>query len=172
MSTSALTSTVPDNAPSNATDIFPNEANTFVLSVMSLCSKSIESGSEISEPVPCEHIFLNLLLYCGVVEAKRWAEVMALPHEHSYGLLARLWHGPNWLTVIQQSSKHDPLAPPKQNTRSAKHRKEWDAAIAQTKRKIADLEKALKVFEECKAAGESWPGEAARPSERKRKALK
>ncbi len=51
-------------------------ATTFVSSVISLCSKSIESCSDMSEPLPCEDMFLHLVSLCGIAEAKYWSEMM------------------------------------------------------------------------------------------------
>jgi hypothetical protein len=68
----------------------PRIATTFVRSVLSLCSKSIASCSDMSEPLPDEGMFLDLVSFCGVVEAKRWAEVLGLEHQQSYTLLSKL----------------------------------------------------------------------------------
>jgi len=35
----------------------------------------------------------------------------------------------------------------------------WDEAIADTKRRIARLQRAVETYEEGKASGEPWPGE-------------
>jgi len=70
-----------------------NIACTFVDSVISLCKRSLASCREMSEPVPCEDIFLLLVGMCGVVEAKYWAETMGFEHERSYALLSRFLCG-------------------------------------------------------------------------------
>jgi hypothetical protein len=65
-------------------------ATTFVLSVLSLCSKSIESCRVISEPAPREDMFLHLVSLCGIAEAKYWSEMMGFEYQRSYALLSKL----------------------------------------------------------------------------------
>jgi hypothetical protein len=69
-------------------------ACTFVDSVISLCSKSARSRTEMSEPVPDEDMFLLLVRSCGVAEAKLWANVLGLPCNRSYSLFQALLNGP------------------------------------------------------------------------------
>lgn len=65
----------------------PKLATTFVRSVLNLRSNSTASCSDISEPVPCEDMFLDLVSLCGLAEAKYWAEVMGFEYQTSYALL-------------------------------------------------------------------------------------
>jgi hypothetical protein len=67
-------------------------ANTFTDSVISLCTMSLASCADIGDPVP-ENIFLALVRYCGIHEAKFWADVMGFKHEKSYALLSKLIKG-------------------------------------------------------------------------------
>ena len=72
-----------------------NNACTFLDSVISLCSKSRKTCSDISLPVPGEDMFLLLVRECGVIEARYWAITMGFPHEQSYALLEALLYGQN-----------------------------------------------------------------------------
>jgi hypothetical protein len=71
----------------------PNAACTFVDSVMSLCKRSTATSGVTDEPVPCEDIFLLLVQWCGIAEAKYWAEILRIEHRRSYSLLSVLLSG-------------------------------------------------------------------------------
>jgi hypothetical protein len=93
----SLIQTVPSSAPPTKPkteapirELTLNRANTFVDSVLSLCSKSIASCNVISVPVPREDIFLSLVALCGTAEAKFWSEFMGFEYEKSYALLSKL----------------------------------------------------------------------------------
>jgi hypothetical protein len=71
----------------------PKAACTFLDSVISLCRRSIATSEVMGDPVPCEDMFLLLVSWCGISEAKYWSETMGFEHERSYSLLSALMHG-------------------------------------------------------------------------------
>lgn len=102
MAPSGRTLTKPATAANTPTPD-PNEACTFMDSVINLCRRSIATSGVIGEPVPCEDMFLLLVQLCGISEAKYWAESLGIEYQQSYALLSRLLCGP----TTQQSTKRD-----------------------------------------------------------------
>jgi len=77
-------------------DELVNMSCTFVDSVLSLCKRTIDSGTVKSSTLPScdEAMFLLLVKRCGLEEARAWAELMGLAYEHSHALLRCLIYGP------------------------------------------------------------------------------
>jgi len=74
---------------------FPINNNlSLVDSFMNLLSIRLASGSEISEPVPNEGMFLLLIPICGVIQAKYWADALGLSSARSFELIEPLLYGP------------------------------------------------------------------------------
>lgn len=70
-----------------------NIAISFVDSVINLCSKSLASDAEISEPDPAEDMFYLTMRSCGFTEAKYWAHTLGLNCARPVALMETLLYG-------------------------------------------------------------------------------